>query len=111
MGAIGEHDRAMIVLKLRGARRRMKATTGRCEGRKPFGFHASEQPALSLMRKMRAEGATNEAIATELNGLGHAPRYSSEWRRTTVAKILKRDGEIAYATARSVAARDRLPPQ
>src|SRR6185437_6147688 len=33
-GAIAQYDRAMTVLKLRGARQRMKAKTGRCEGRK-----------------------------------------------------------------------------
>lgn len=36
-GAIAEYDKAMIVLKLRGARQRMNARTGRCEGSKPFG--------------------------------------------------------------------------
>jgi DNA invertase Pin-like site-specific DNA recombinase len=30
-GAIAEYDKAMIVLKLRGARQRMKARTGHCE--------------------------------------------------------------------------------
>ena len=32
MGAIAQYDRTMTVLKLRAARRRMKATSGRCEG-------------------------------------------------------------------------------
>ncbi len=36
-GAISEYEKAMIVLKLRGARQRMKARTGRCEGMKPYG--------------------------------------------------------------------------
>src|ERR1043166_1687677 len=37
MGAVSEYEKTMIVLKLRGARQRMKAKTGHCEGAKPFG--------------------------------------------------------------------------
>src|SRR5690242_1390791 len=36
-GAIAEYEKTMIVLKLRGARMRMRAKTGRCEGAKPYG--------------------------------------------------------------------------
>jgi DNA invertase Pin-like site-specific DNA recombinase len=36
-GAIAEYEKTMIVLKLRGARVRQKARTGRCEGAKPYG--------------------------------------------------------------------------
>ncbi len=31
-GAISEYEKSMIVIKLRGARQRKKARTGRCEG-------------------------------------------------------------------------------
>ncbi len=37
MGAVAQYDKSQIVLKLRDARQRMKAATGRCEGRKPYG--------------------------------------------------------------------------
>ena len=37
MGAIAEYEKTMIVLKLRGARMRAKARTGRCKGAKPYG--------------------------------------------------------------------------
>lgn len=36
-GAIAEYEKTMIVLKLRGARVRMRARNGRCEGAKPYG--------------------------------------------------------------------------
>jgi hypothetical protein len=39
-GAIAECDKAMIVLKQRGGRQRIKARTGRCEGSKAFGTSA-----------------------------------------------------------------------
>src|ERR1039458_10037128 len=44
-GAVAQYEKAMIVAKLRGARQRMKAKTGRREGRKPFG-HYDGEPAL-----------------------------------------------------------------
>ena len=43
MGAVAQYEKAMIVLKLRGARERKKARTGRCEGRKPFGHYPVEK--------------------------------------------------------------------
>src|SRR5215469_5182825 len=46
MGAIAEYDRAMTVAKLRGARQRVKARTGRCEGSKPFGASEGHRPVI-----------------------------------------------------------------
>lgn len=42
MGAVAQYEKSQIVLKLRGARLRKKAKTGRCEGRKPFGYYEGE---------------------------------------------------------------------
>ncbi|MGA3261977.1 MAG: recombinase family protein, partial [Bryobacteraceae bacterium] len=39
MGAIAEYEKSMIVMKLRGARMGVRAKTGSCEGRKPYGFY------------------------------------------------------------------------
>jgi len=47
-GAIAEYYRAMVVAKLRGARQRMKAKTGRCEGRKPFDYYEGEVAVLAV---------------------------------------------------------------
>jgi DNA invertase Pin-like site-specific DNA recombinase len=43
LGAVAEFDRAMMVGKLRGARQRKRAATGKCEGRKSY---AERDPAL-----------------------------------------------------------------
>ena len=42
-GAISEYEKTMIVIKLRGARQRKKARTGRCEGRKPYGHYPGRE--------------------------------------------------------------------
>jgi DNA invertase Pin-like site-specific DNA recombinase len=90
-GAIAEYEKAMIVAKLRGARQRAKAREGRCEGRKPYGYHESEVAILEPMRQMRADGATYAAIADTLNREGVAPRDSdAQWHPGYVHRILSR---------------------
>jgi DNA invertase Pin-like site-specific DNA recombinase len=90
MGAIAEYDRAMITAKLSGARKRMKAATGRCEGRKPFGDRAGEADAIELMQRRRSSGESYDAIAVALNDAGFATRQGKPWIGATVCKILKR---------------------
>jgi DNA invertase Pin-like site-specific DNA recombinase len=88
-GAIAEYDKAMIVLKLRGARQRQRAKTGSCEGRKPYGFHDGEQPILERMRSLRASGMAVDTIASTFNTEGIATRSGGLWYGATVNKILK----------------------
>lgn len=88
-GAIAEYDRAMIVAKLRAARERVKAKTGRCEGRKPFGFYEDERPTLARMRQLRAEGIGYDRIAATLNAEGRTTRKGTTFWGKTVNIILK----------------------
>ena len=53
-GAIAQCEKANIVLKLRGARQRIKARTGRCEGRKPYGANESEPAIIARLKELRA---------------------------------------------------------
>jgi DNA invertase Pin-like site-specific DNA recombinase len=48
MGAVAQYGKSQIVLKLRGARMRMRAKEGRCEGRKPYGFLDGEGAVTTL---------------------------------------------------------------
>jgi hypothetical protein len=82
----------MIVMKLRAARKRMKATEGRCEGRKPYGDRPGEQAVLDRIKQARAAGETFEAIAAALNTEGVATRVAGgRWFGSTVAKIVRRE--------------------
>jgi DNA invertase Pin-like site-specific DNA recombinase len=90
MGAIAEYDRAMIVLKLRSARNRIKAATGRCEGRKPYGARPGEARTLERILTLRRQGLTLEVIAYALNEDGLRTRYKKPWRIETLSKIIKR---------------------
>jgi DNA invertase Pin-like site-specific DNA recombinase len=94
-GALAQYDRAMIVLKLRGARQRQKAKLGRCEGRKPFGSKPGEAEAIHQMRSLKAAGLSCDKIADALNANGVPARGTKKrtgpWLGCTIARILKRE--------------------
>lgn len=94
-GAISQYERAMIVSKLRGARQRMRAKTGRCEGRKPYGQHKNpeiaraEQVVIDRILQMHAV-SNYEAIAKQLNAEGISARKGS-WFPSTVRSVCLRN--------------------
>lgn len=94
-GALAQYDRAMIVLKLRGARQRMKSRTGKCEGRKSFGERPEEQHALGAILGMSEQGWKTEDMARYLNSFENRERYQTRsgkpWRSSVVRKILARE--------------------
>ena len=92
MGSIAEYDKSMLVLKLRGARQRMKAKTGRCEGRKPYGHYEGEGEALERMKALRATGTGFDRIAEALNAEGFKPRTGERWWGKTINNIISAQG-------------------
>ncbi len=92
MGVFAQYDKNMIVLKLAGARMRKRAQTGRCEGRKPFGYFEGEDAALARMKALRAEGLGFDRIAAALNTEGVPTRTGKPWHGFTVNGILTRKG-------------------
>jgi DNA invertase Pin-like site-specific DNA recombinase len=101
-GAIAQYDRAMITLKLRGARQRMKLREGRCEGRKPFGSKPGEAEAIHQMRSLKAAGLSCDKIADALNANGVPARGTKKktgpWLGCTIARILKREATSCETT-------------
>lgn len=89
-GAIAQYERAMITLKLRGARQRKKARLGKCEGRHAFGEKPEEAQTLELIRQWKTAGYTAKIIAEQLNLEATPSRSGKPWRGTTVAKIIRR---------------------
>ncbi len=93
-GAIAEYERAMIVLKLRASRQRMRAREGRCEGRKPFGTRLGETETLAHIRALFAEGLSYSAIADALNAEHRPTRVDGgQWYPATVSRILARSAQ------------------
>jgi len=87
-GAISQYERAMIVSKLRGARQRMRAKTGRCEGVKPYGMLDGEVDKLNRLLAIRASGSNYETTARQLNAEGIKTRSGGKWFAATVRKII-----------------------
>jgi DNA invertase Pin-like site-specific DNA recombinase len=88
-GAIAQYEKSMIVAKLRGARERVKAKRGRCEGRKPYGTYQGEAETIGHMRQLRATGLSFNAIASRLNEEGRKARSKGKpWHGTVVNRIL-----------------------
>jgi DNA invertase Pin-like site-specific DNA recombinase len=95
LGAVAEFDRAQTVAKLRAARDRKRAATGRCEGVKPFGSLAGEADALTALRRIARKQAgvdalTLQEIADKANAAGIRSRSGKPWSRGTVHAVLRR---------------------
>jgi hypothetical protein len=80
----------MIVSKLRGARNRKKAKTGRCEGRRPYGHYPGEKQAIERMKALRAEGTAYDKLAERLTAEGFKTRKGTPWHGYSVQRILGR---------------------
>ncbi len=94
-GVFAELDKSMLVAKLRKAREAKKSKTGRCEGRKPFGFYAGEVEALKRIKQLHRKPRGGKRlgpyqIARILNQEGHPTRTVVPWHGSHISAILKR---------------------
>ncbi|NQU79984.1 MAG: recombinase family protein, partial [Bacteroidetes bacterium] len=84
MGAVAEYDKTMLVAKLRVARERVKALTGKCEGRK--GYYETEQ-GRTVVRRIHAlrrtpqtgRRRTLQKVADMLNNEGLLTLNGKKW--------------------------------
>ena len=90
-GAISEYEKAMIVLKLRGARQRMKARTGRCQGAKPFGACEDHRATIERILSLRASGMAVDTVAETLNAEGLKSKTGGKWYGSSVRNVLLRE--------------------
>lgn len=94
LGAVAEFDRAQTVAKLRAARDRKRAATGRCEGVRPFGALPGEAEALTALRRIARKQAGCDAptmaeVAERANAAGIRSRSGRPWTRGTVWNVLR----------------------
>jgi DNA invertase Pin-like site-specific DNA recombinase len=68
LGAVAEFEKASLVAKLKGARDRKRAATGKCEGR-PTTQRVAD--AAAIARKLRGKGLTLREISDSLKKAGH----------------------------------------
>lgn len=94
LGAVSQFEKAVIVLKLRAARERVRRRDGRCEGRKPYGTHAGEQRVLERIRKLRRKPKKRSRlslakVAEKLNEEGYRNRSGDPWTRSHVWNVMQ----------------------
>jgi len=93
MGSIAEYDRAMIVVRMRAAKQRMRNAGQRTDGAWPYGSHPGkpeEREVLRWMIESRKNGANLTAICAELNNRGIPPRRGKKWYQNAVQRIVSR---------------------
>lgn len=98
-GVFAELDRAMIVKRLRDARKLKASRGGKAVGRYPFGETISgpeprEVAVLERVAALRTDGNTWAAIAAELNAGGsqYAPRTAATWSTANLHSTARRAG-------------------
>jgi DNA invertase Pin-like site-specific DNA recombinase len=88
LGAVAQLDKAMTVAKLRGARQRKKAATGKCEGRKSIAERRPNVVALARVLRRRRPKPTLRAISAELAVRGHLAGSGKPFEPSVVARML-----------------------
>lgn len=94
LGALSQWEKSMLVSKLRSARDRKKAATGRCEGKKPFGTRPGEVELINLAHNFRSvldqfnQPMEYAVIAKHFNESGFRTRHGKPWSVGTVKHLL-----------------------
>jgi DNA invertase Pin-like site-specific DNA recombinase len=88
LGAVSQFEKAGLVAKLKAARDRKKAATGKCGGRKSLAERSPE--AVALARRLAKEGKTLRAIASELAAAGHLAASGKPYAATAIMRMVER---------------------
>lgn len=90
LGALAEWEKSALVLKLKKARDRKRAETGRCGGPLPYGSTPQEAVVLATARTLRQNGHSFSQVGLALEKAGFVPRSGGHWHKSSVAVMLSR---------------------
>jgi DNA invertase Pin-like site-specific DNA recombinase len=85
LGAVAQFDKAMVVAKLRGARERKKAATGKCEGQK--SWTEMDPKMAKIARELRTRGWSLNAVRKELAVRGFVSKTGTPLTRSVVSRM------------------------
>jgi DNA invertase Pin-like site-specific DNA recombinase len=91
LGAVSQFEKAMLVAKLKGARDRKKAITGKCGGRKSYEERSPEMVALAkkLARyPFNGRRRSLREVAAELETQGYVTVDGKRFAATAVARMI-----------------------
>lgn len=92
LGAFFQYEKTLLVAKLRGARQRIRAREGHCEGRKRYGTKLGETEVIERIIALRRTGLALDRVADTLNRENIKPRAGLKWYPTTISRILNTAG-------------------
>ena len=94
LGAVSEFEKSNLVSKLRGARERMKAKTGKCEGRKNLKELMVDTTFISMIKQvksLRKHNKTYASIAGVLASKGYVqPQTGRPFNQSQIMRLIKR---------------------
>lgn len=94
LGAVAEFDKNVTVLKLRAARERIRRQTGRCEGRRPYGYYPAERAVIARIGALRRKPIKGRRlsfakIAEQINAEGVTNRSGRPWTAQRVHQVIR----------------------
>lgn len=95
IGALSQWEKSSLVLKLRAARDRKRAATGRCEGPLPYGHKPGEADIIKYVTSAHYAGSSFADIANLLRLEGFpAPKRDGVWAAHSIKHLLVKNGVI-----------------
>jgi DNA invertase Pin-like site-specific DNA recombinase len=91
LGAVSQFEKAMLVAKLRGARERKKALTGKCGGRKSYVERSPETVALAKKLARYPVNGRNRSlreVAADLEAQGHVGLAGKRYGAAAIARMI-----------------------
>jgi site-specific DNA recombinase len=97
---ISDRARRLIVERTRRGRDRVRAATGRCEGRKPYGYFEHESRGLTrLIELVQGQRVSLRKAAETLTREGVPTRGGNPWTPYSVSLIAKRSASAVRGRA------------
>jgi DNA invertase Pin-like site-specific DNA recombinase len=85
-GSFAEHEKARLVAKLKGARDRKRAETGKCGGRKSYAEARPE--VVALAKELSGQRMSYRKISAELASRGHTTATGRPYVASAVQAML-----------------------
>ena len=94
LGAVSEFEKSNLVSKLRGARERVKAKNGKCEGRKNLKELMGDTTFISMIKQvklLRKHNKTYASIAGVLASKGYVqPQTGRPFNQSQIMRLIKK---------------------
>lgn len=90
MGALAEWEKSALVLKLRKARDRKRAATGRCEGQLPYYLRPEGKQIVDAVAKCRDLNLSLRGTVLYLNEAGLKTCNGKPWTKRTLCQFVRK---------------------